>query len=240
MKKILALVLAVMMVMTLGACSSEEKATKSESKSSGKFVGEWIGVGGDTFGIAMTGEEAGSYTLSVTDDGKASLSIDGEAMELKWSEEGDTIVLKEETLDITNKGNLTNGAIYIEDLMGFGINIYFAQEGTDAADPSLYIPEADRAMLGTWTSYAVTDVLDEDISDVVPADSLTITFNGDYTATVYVNGLNILGQSWSLSEGYGFFVDSDYDISWDVLGEEIKVCYFDENGDSYYYMCKKS
>lgn len=239
MKKILAILLSVMMILTIGACGKKEEQNNSGATADNQFTGEWIGVGGDLFGMAMTAEEAAAYTLTVNSDGKAVLTTDGEPLETTWESAGDTITLKVDVLDEESAGTLSDGAIQFEDLLGLGINIYFAKEGTDAADPSLYIPEADKAMIGTWKSYAVTDILDDDASAIIPADSLTITFNGDYTADIDIGELKITGESWTLYDGYGFLTDSDYDITWDVTGDEIVVSYYDGN-DTYKFTCKKA
>ena len=238
MKKILSMVLSVMMILSLGACGKKEEQKGSEAKADNQFTGEWIGVGGDMFGMAMTVEEASAYTLTVNGDGKAVLNTDGEPLDTTWTSADDTITLKVDALEIETAGNLADGAIYFEDLMGFGVNIYFAKEGTDAADPSLYIPEADKAMVGTWTSYAVADVLGDDMSATVPADSLKLTFKGDYTVDVEIGAEKFEGETWSLMESFGYLADSDCDISWDVVGDEIEVTY---SGDDYLvFTCRKT
>jgi len=246
MKKTLSLFLVVIMMLTLGACGKDKKedgaatdGKKAETAVENKFEGEWLGVGGDAWGFAMTAEDAAAYTLTVEKTEKASIVVDGDALEAKYTVDGDSIILKVEELDMESTGNLTDGAIYFEDLMGLGINIYFAKEGTDAADPSRYIPEAEKAMVGTWTSYAVTDILDEDVSDIVPADALVMNFNGDYTVDIDLAGEMIVGETWTIYEDFGYLTDSEYDFSWDVVGDEIVVSYYDGE-DTYKFTCAKA
>ena len=248
MKKVLSIVLVCIMVFSLAACGGDDNGSNSNGGSSAgnavpadsPFIGEWIGVGGEAWGLPMTAKDAAAYTLSVKADGKAALTTEGSPLEVAWNTDGDKITLKQENIDVSSTGTLKDGAILFDDLMDLGIKIYFAKEGTDAADPALYIPETDKAMVGTWTSYAVTDILEDDISDVVPADSFTITFRSDYTADVKIGELDIPDQTWALSDGFGYLADSEYDITWDVVDDEIKICYFDDQSDSYYFMCKKT
>jgi len=244
MKKLLALGLTLTMALSLSACGDKAKDEKAKDEKSStaavvenKFSGEWIGVGGDAWGMTFTAEDAAAYTLSVEDAGKAILTTDGEELETVYEIDGDKIKLEVEALEMSSEGVLENGAIYFEDLMGLGINIYFAKEGTDAADPSLYIPEADKAMVGTWKSYAVADILDEDASGEISPEALTLTFKGDYTVDVEYNGEVTENQQWTLYENFGYLADSTLDISWDVEGDEIVVtCNMD---DYYNFSCKK-
>ena len=236
MKKILAFLLAVMMMLSLVACGNKDGSNTAATAD--EFEGDWIGVGGDAWGIAFTAEDAAAYVLSVSGS-KASVIVDGEAMEATCKTDGNTITLEIEALDMSSTGTLEDGAIYFEDLLGLGINIYFAKEGTDAADPALYIPEADSAMVGTWYSYAVTDILDEDASDVFPEDALIMNFNGDYTVDIELDGEMKVGETWTLSEDFGFLTDSDYDFTWDVVEDEIVVSYYD-GSDTYKFICEKA
>lgn len=241
MKKIIALLLALVMVLSFAACGKDESKSDSSAQSGAEstFVGEWIGVGGAAWDVSLTAEDAAAYALSVSDDGKATISIDGDPIEAEWSSKGDKITLKADALAMSTEGTLKDGAILFEDLFDLGIKIYFAQEGTDAADPSLYIPESDKAMVGTWTSYAVTDLFDDDISDVVPADSLIMIFNGDYTVDISLGDETIVGETWTISDGFGFLLDSEYDFTWDVVDDEIVVSYYDES-DTYKFTCAKN
>lgn len=234
MKKLLAFIMAAVMMFSLVACSGDENKSTG-----GKFAGEWIGVGGDTWGMAMTAEDASAYTLSVGNSGKAVFATDGEEIEATYATDGDTITFTVESLELEFTGNLTDGALVVDDLLGFGIKVIFAQEGTPAADPSLYIPEADKNMVGEWHSYEVKDILEEDLSAVVPADSLTMIFYGDYTVDISLGEDTITGEKWTISDDYGYLADSDYDFTWDVVGDEIVVAYYDGT-ESYYFTCAKS
>jgi len=262
MKKVLALLLALVMVFSLAACggdgseSAEKKPeatntetnktvdgngeTNKEAADNGDTIlGEWIGVGGDSFGFSMTATDAAAYTITLEEGGKGSTTLDSDPMDIEWSQDGDKITVTVIDYDTTSEGTLTDGALYFEDYVGFGVNIYLAKEGTPAFDPGLYIPEEDKAMVGTWTSYKVTDVLEEDVSDVMAADALVMTLNGDYTAEAELNGEVIESTSWTLYDGFGYLTESEYDISWDVKGDEIVVAYYTDE-DAFYFTCSKS
>ncbi len=233
MKKIFASIIIVVMMLSLVACDGDENKSTG-----GKFAGEWIGVGGDTWGMTMTAEEASVYSVSVDNSGKAVIATDGEKINATYATEGDTITFEVEALDLKFTGNLTDGALVVDDLLGFGIKVIFAQEGTPAADPALYIPEADKNMVGEWHSYEVKDILEEDISDAVPADLLTMIFYGDYTVDISLGEDTITGEKWATSDDYGYLADSDYDFTWDIVGDEIVVAYYDGE-ESYYFTCAK-
>lgn len=256
MKKLLALLLAGIMVFAFVSCGKDEgvkgsdaksqsssndqeniEENKPEAEAEGTFDGEWIGVGGDTYGIVMTAEDAGKYTMEISGN-KATLTVDGTASEVKCEVDGDKVTMSEELLDMSFEGTHKDGAIYFEDFMCMGIKIYFAKEGTPAADPALYIPEADKAMVGTWKSYAVTDILEEDVSDVVAPDSLTLTFKGDYTVDITYGEETVTGETWTLYDGYGYLSDSEYGLDWDVKDDEIVVSYYN-NDEYYYFTCAK-
>jgi len=228
MKKLLSIILAVVMLLSLVACGGGGRADDA-------YVGKWISVAGTAMGITLTGEDIEGFSLDLEAGGKGTMSIDGDAAKIKWTNDDTTLTLSVSGEDFV--GSVDNDTLVFVNLMNLGMDLTFAKEGTDAANPENFLPETEKKMIGTWTSYQVTDVLGDDASGEVAPDALKMTFKGDKTVDIEFNGESITGQKWSMLDTWGSLDDSEHDFSWDLLGEEIEVTY---NGAEYWvFTCKK-
>lgn len=235
MKKLLTLLLAMIMVLSLAACGGNKATTKLDEK----FVGDWVGVGGDVFDITMTAEEAAAYTMKVAENGKVALSIDGETLEATGTVSGDTLTFKEPALDITNTAVLTDNVLYLENIMDFGINVYMVKEGDTSYDPTQFMPEELQAVVGIWQSYEVLNVLDEDVSDQIPADALTMEFLADGTANIMIGEDFYPEERWVMMDTFGYLEESACDLTWDMEDGELRASYYDAEDNGFYFTCEK-
>ena len=227
MKKIFSIVLGGIMVLSLAACGG--------GRADDVYVGKWISVSGTAMGITLTGESVEGFGLELKAGGKGSMTIEGEETNVKWTNDDVNLTVKVQGEELI--GKIGTDTLTFENLLNTGMDLTFAKEGTDAAKLENVLPENEKALLGTWTSYAVTDVLGDDASGEVAADALTMTFNADHTCDIEFQGESITGQTWSMLDAWGFLEDSEYDFSWDVEGEELKVTY---NGEEYWvFSCTK-
>lgn len=227
MKKILIIALVAIMAISLTACGGE--------KTNDAYVGNWISVSGTAMGYTLTGEDIDGFALTLKDGGKGTMKIDGDEAGIKWTDDGANIIIKVQGEELV--GAIGDNTLLFKDLLGTGMDLTFAKEGTDAAKPENFLPENEKKLLGSWTSYKVTDVLGDDVSGEVAADALKMTFNSDHTVDIEFRGEAISAQKWSMLDDWGSLDDSDYDFSWSVVGEEIEVTY---NGDDYWiFTCAK-
>ena len=228
MKKIVSLFLTITMVLSLVACGGGGRADDA-------YVGKWISVAGTAMGFTLTGEDIEGFDLDLEAGGKGTMSVDGEAAKIKWTNDDTTLTLSVSGEEFV--GNIGKDTLVFVNLMNLGMDLTFAKEGTDAAKPENFLPENEKKLLGSWTSYKVTDVLGDDVSGEVAADALKMTFNSDHTVDIEFGGEAISAQKWSMLDDWGSLDDSDYDFSWSVVGEEIEVTY---NGDDYWiFTCAK-
>ena len=227
MKKLLSIILAVVMLLSLAACGG--------GRADDIYVGNWISISGTAMGYTLTGEEVSGFGLNLEAGGKGSMMIEGDETNIKWTNDDVNLTVKVQGEELV--GTIGTDTLTFVNLLNTGMDLTFAKEGTDAAKPENALPENEKAVLGTWTSYAVTDVLGSDASADIAADALTMTFHANHTCDIVFRGESITGQTWSMLDAWGFLEDSKYDFSWDVEGEELKVTY---NGDDYWiFSCAK-
>ncbi len=229
-KKILSLLMTFILVFSLAACGGGSSVRADE-----KLVGKYIAVVGEALGISMSGDELGEFSVDLQSSGKGTMTIDGSTENIKWKNDDSTLTLTVEKTDIT--GTLGTDTFKFEDMLGMGVNITFAKEGTDAADPENYLPEEDKFMLGNWQSTGVTDIIGDPV-DMDPY-SLFMTFAGDKTVDVKFQGKDLGTFKWSLLGDWGSLDDDGApDITWDVKDDGIEVSYVID--DEYYiFDCPK-
>lgn len=154
MKKLLALLSAFAMVLSLVACGSkteapEETDTQVEVQEEVITpVGSWTGMYGKSTAAGVPDhEEANQLTLTFTEDGKGTLTYYTSKTDFEWTEEDGKVVCtyldekfietyKRDKFEATLEGDVLSGG----QLYGFEFTV--ARDGTDAADPALYVPEA--------------------------------------------------------------------------------------------------
>lgn len=229
MKKFLRLSMFVGLVLAicmLSACGG---------KSDEKYVGKWISVTGEAYGVTLTGEDVNGFGLELKEKGKGVLTVDGESEDVKWENDGNKITITAEGTDMN--AVVENDTMVFDDMLGMGLKLTFAREGSEAAKPENYLPEADKDMIGEWKSDNVTDILGDPV-DTYAADALKLEFANDHTMNIYLDGESYLGKRWSLLDDWGSTYDEGIDLTWDITEDGIEVSY--EIDDDYYiFHCVK-
>ncbi len=210
----------------------------SKVRADAELEGKYIPVTGSAYGVTLVGDEIGGFDIELQSGGKATMTIDGDSSKVKWENDDTSITITVEGEKLI--GTRGQDSFTIEDLLGMGLDVVFAKEGTEAAIPDQYLPETDRFLLGKWQSTVVTDVLDYPV-DTMADDALRMEFSGDYTVTVELEGVSYGPYKWSNLGDWGSLDDADdLDLSWDITGEGIKVNYSTDDGDYYVFTCSKA
>lgn len=226
--RLLAFISIALTVCVLSSCTGGANADKA-------YVGKWVSVTGEAMGITLTGEDIGGFALDLQEGGKAVLTVDGESESVKWQNEEEILTVSANGTDMT--GTVKGDTIVFDDMLNMGLKLTFAKEGTDAAKPENYLPEADKGMLGTWQSNRVTDILGDDV-DAYAADALKLEFTAEHTVNIALNGEETNGKKWSLIGDDWGSVD-DVNMNWDITQDGIDVNYTID--DEYYvFHCVKN
>lgn len=226
MKKLLSSILVGVMLLSLVACGG---------KGNDKYAGKWISVAGTAMGVTLTGEDIAGFELDLKSGGKGTMTVDGDSTNIKWENDDSSLTVKVEGEELV--ATIDEDTLVFEDFLGLGMDLTFAKEGSDAANPENFLSENEKKMVGTWSSYKVTDVLDDDASGEVAPDALKMTFKEDHTVDIEFRGESIEGQQWTLFDTFGTITEEGEAFSWEIEGEEIKVTY---NGEEYWiFACKK-
>ena len=227
--KSLGIISMVLIMCVLTACGSTGRADE-------KYIGKWISVSGEALGMTLSGEDIQGFSIDLKSGGKADLTVEGESQGVKWTNDDTSITIKAGSTEIA--GTFGEDTIVFDDMLGMGMKITFAKEGTEAAKPGNNMPEADKKMIGTWQSHTVTDVLGEPIEGM-DGNMLKMVFSPDYTVQVYMDGEDCGITKWSLfGDNWGSVDDENVELSWDIAGDSIHVNY--TNDDDYLtFICTK-
>lgn len=227
--KLMGFISLMLMICVLAACES------SGGRADEKYEGKWISVAGEALGMTLTGEDISGFGLELQSGGKAKMTIDGEAENVKWTNDDENITIKVSGVDVV--GKLGEDTIVFDNMLNMGMKLTFAKEGSEAAKPENNLPEADKKMIGTWQSHTVTDVLGDPIEGF-NGDELKMVFSADHTVQVYIDGQDCGITKWSLlGDDWGSVDDENVNINWNITDEGIKVNYSDD--DYYTFLCTK-
>lgn len=228
MKKLIAVLLTSIMMLSVTACGGGGGSAK-EDENAGKYITVYAVE--ESLGITAT-EEMASLAFTLESGGKGTCEMEGETAKIKWSVEDGVFTTTVEGEEVT--GTLENDTLTFDDLFGTGLKVILAKEGTEAANPELYLPEDVKAMLGTWTSTSVVDVLGDDASDEIAPDALSLTINGDNSIDITLAGEQILeGGEWSIWGEEGMVMDDiDESVFWTLSGDTMTV---EIAHDDYFY-----
>lgn len=119
MKKLMALLVAGMMVFSLASCGGGGEATGYE--------GKYISVSGEMMGMELTGEDIAGWALELNNGGKGKMDIDGETGNIKWTLDGETITVNVDGEEMT--GTFEDDKLVFDDILGSGMKLTFAKEG---------------------------------------------------------------------------------------------------------------
>ncbi|MBR2742178.1 MAG: hypothetical protein IKD89_01150 [Clostridia bacterium] len=225
-KKIVALTIAVLMIaVLLTGCGGGGSSSQAETG----YEGTYVSVKVEAFGFDMTGSDAEGFTLTLDKGGKGVMDIEGDSSNIKWKLDGNAITIEAGGDKMT--GTVEGDTVYIEDLGGMGMNILFAKEGSEAANPANYVSEDDATYVGVWQSAAVYDVEGNDASAEIAPDAYYMELYADKSAVVYFNGNDMGQQAWSTFGDLGMI--DDLNVMWEANEDgSITVSYYE---DDYYF-----
>ena len=147
MKKLISAIASLTLVMSLlTSCGGGKKVSKEDAEI---MAGKWEIVLYDLSGVKMLPEDAETYmSFEFKDNGITTYTLDGETEDYKWEKDGElvTIWVPEGAVSKGHTAVLEDGDDYFTlywDYEGTPVQMIFAREGSEAANPDLYISEDD-------------------------------------------------------------------------------------------------
>ena len=198
--KILVAIIASLTMLLATACGG------NVDKAASPYEGKWIAVVAEMFGVQTPVEEAlgGNFAFEFQAGGKAIMSQGDESFKVKWElKEGDIIVNIDGEEVVGKVENIDT--IVFDDMLGMGVKITFGREGTEAADPTNYVSEEEKIVIGSWQSESVTDILGDEVNldyNCEMHDALRLYFNKDHTVEATYLCKNIGTFEWESTLGY--------------------------------------
>ena len=229
MKKIM-VILVTAIFMVLSACGSNKNVDES-------LLGNYIPVTGEMMGIALVGDDLDGFSIELKQGGKGTMTVEGDTGSVKWKNDDSTVTVTVDGVEmVAARGE---DCLVFDDILGMGMKMTFAKEGTEAANPELYLPETDKFVLGSWQSVSVTNILGDpvDTSEMEP-DAFSMEARGDHTADITVEGKTFKGLKWSNMNKYGSIESDDVKVTWDVEDDGLNVDYV-KDGEYYTFFCPK-
>ena len=205
------------------------------AKQADPLEGKYIPVVGEMMGVALTGDELAGFGIELQGGGKAVMTVDGESHNVKWTKDDATVTLTVDGEEIT--GERGEDYFVVRDMLGLGMDLTFAKEGTPAADPVRYLPETEKFMLQDWQSVLVTDILGDPTDEMLP-DALQMSFRSDHTMDAVVEGKEFKDLAWSNLSDYGSVDSEDIKLTWKVLDDGLEADYV-KDGEYYTFFCPK-
>ncbi len=226
---------AVLLLLTDALLLSLVGCGGSKVRADAELEGKYVAVAGEALGMTLSIDELDEFAVELNSGGKASMTIDGKTHSVKWQNDDATVTITVEGEELV--GSRSQDSFSLEDLLGSGVTVTFAKEGTAAADPAQYMPKNDKFLLGQWRSTQVTDVLGDPVDDMAD-DALSMEFFKDHTVRVTLAGEQLGPYVWSNLGDWGSLDDADINLNWDITAEGIEVSY--SSADDYYiFTCPK-
>ncbi|MBR2531150.1 MAG: hypothetical protein IKE56_00600 [Lachnospiraceae bacterium] len=206
----------------------------SKVRADADLEGKYIAVLGEMLGVAMSDDLEG-FGLELKSGGKGTITADGNSGNMKWENDDTTVTL---TVDgekmVASRGQ---DCLVFDDMLGMGLKMTFAKEGTAAADPALYLPESEKYMLRDWQSVSVTDILGDPVDEAEMApDALKMTFHGDHTLDAVIEGKEYKGVPWTNLGDYGSVDSEEVKLTWNVKEDGLETDYV-KDGEYYTFFC---
>lgn len=239
MKKMKLTAIMMIFVLLLSGCGGGGSSSSSEPT---PYDGKWIAVGAEAFGVFMPAAEAfdgQEFSFEINGSNKVQLNVMGESGKGTWEEKDGKFVITikgEEMVGVPEENKIT-----FDNMMGMGLQVICAKEGTDAMNPENYLPEEEKALIGKWKAESVADALGdavqiEGVSNI--EDALRFEMKGDHTAELTFKGENLGSFPWSFGLGIATIDDvKDYTIIVNPP-EDGKATVSVSNSDFYYdFVC---
>ena len=162
----------------------------------------------------------------------------------------DQLLYKDDKFSLTIEGEEMVGTIgenniSFDDMLGMGVKVIFAKEGTDAMDPARYLTKEEKVVIGEWAAESVEELLGdgpqtsmEGVENI--SDALRLNFKDDRNVAVVYKGEEIGTFPWSVAMGYCMIESENPSLSVTINDDDtLKVDYSDDE-DYYTFHCVKS
>lgn len=227
-------------MITLTGCGNE-RAVAADLE---PYVGKYVAMVAEVADYQISVEEAvgDEMTLKASGDGTLLFEVGDKSANGTWDvKNGEMIVA---LIDEICYGKINENTVIFEHLYGIDAVITFAKEGTDAVDPSLYYPEKELAVLGSWEAYSVEELVKEGIMTSLEgaatmAEAFSITFEDDHTANFVYMGEEIKDVTWGYSIGDCYMNGGGYHLcAYPVENGELTVDIYNDK-IWYTFHCRK-
>ena len=212
MKKIIALLLALAMLLSLAACGGSAE----EDPNAGKYIGISAAVGG--FSMPMSDVYEGETWLELKSGGRGTIMLGGDDFSIKWSVQGEEITISVQGEN--SIGTLKNGVVVV-DLMDMGCVMTFQKEGTEPAE--------DEAPAASYN--------DAGYYDLIRIDGATEEESVSEEDMALVRSMGMYMYLELLPDGTGsFFMEEEMAVTWvdgtvNFTDDNMSIHYTLENGN---------
>lgn len=242
MKKIRLLVIVTFIISMLSMTGCDGGSGKTGEKS--PYEGKWVAVSAQMMGVSVSVDETfgGAFEFEVNNGGKISFTVGDETGNGKWSVEEDQFTLTIDGEDMV--GTIGEDIISFDDMLGTGIKVICAKDGTDAMNPNLYLTEEESAVLGEWVSESVEELLGDGPQTTMEGveninDALRLDFKNDRTVTVVYKGQEIGAFSWDVVLGYCTIDSDDPSLMVTIKDDGTLEVDYSDDVDYYTFQCVK-
>ena len=94
-------------------------------------------------------------------------------------------------------------------------------------------------LVGIWRSHKVTNGLEEDVSEKMTPDALTMQFYADGKYEIAVGEDQIKGENWDAYQDSLWLRDSEREIYFQFADGFLFVDYYNEESEGFYFTCEK-
>ena len=211
MKKIIAILLAVVMLLSLAACGGGEPDPNA---------GKYQGISAKALGMTMDMSEVypGETWVELKSGGKGTVMLDGDDFPMKWTLDGEAITITIE--DVDSVGTLADGVITV-DLMDMGVEMTFLKEGAEMPAPKATFNDAGYWEIVRMESDDPASAISEE--DMAFAKSVGVLMymelNADGTGVLFME--DEMPLTWA--DGAITFTEENMTISYTLASGEMKL-----------------
>lgn len=211
MKKIVALMLTIVLLLSLSACTGGEPDPNE---------GKYQAVSAKAMGVTMDVAEVypGETWVELKSGGKGTVMLDGDDFPMKWTLDGEAITI---TIDgVDSVGSLADGVLTV-DLMEMGVEMTFLKEGAEMPAPEVTYQDA-----GYWEIVRMESedpesaISEEDMAFVKSVGvQMYMELNADGTGALFME--DEMPLTWA--DGAISFTEENMTVSYTLENGEMKL-----------------
>ena len=142
-------------------------------------------------------------------------------------------------------GTIGEDNISFDDMLGMGVKVIFAKDGTDAMDPALYLTAEESAVVGEWVAESVEELLGDGPQTSMDGvdninDALRLNIKADRNVTVIYKGEEIGTFPWSVALGYCTIESDNPSLSVMINDDGTLDVDYSDDEDYYTFHCVKA